>query len=338
VIGGVISGLVFRWFDLYNIQDVTNLRSRLVLVVEGWIVTFAVLVAVAFFLKVSSSFSRVWAFSWLLSGALLLLLTRYAVWQQFAVWVRNGRFAERVVILGAGENGQRLAQELAQQNAATLSIVGFADDRTTRLPLSVEGYPILGNTDHLIQLIRDGIVDQVIIALPWSAEHRLQDLIYRLALTPAHIRLAPDFAGLLYSDRPFVYQAGIAMLRVLDRPISGWMYIVKRVEDVLLAVVALFALWPLLLGIWIAIRLSSPGPVLFRQPRYGFNNAVIHVLKFRTMHAAMADVDGERQTARNDERVTRVGRWLRKLSFDELPQIFNVLRATCRSSDLRRTR
>jgi lipopolysaccharide/colanic/teichoic acid biosynthesis glycosyltransferase len=116
------------------------------------------------------------------------------------------------------------------------------------------------------------------------------------------------------------------MLRVLDRPISGWMYIAKRVEDMLLAIVALICLWPLLLTIWTALKLSSPGPAVFRQPRYGFNNAVIQVLKFRTMHAAVTDVGGERQTARNDERVTRIGRWLRKLSFDELPQIFNVLR------------
>jgi Undecaprenyl-phosphate glucose phosphotransferase len=326
VAGGVTASLIFRWLDVYSSEELYTLRQRLVVVVEGWIVTFAILLAMGFSLKISDSFARVWAFAWLSSATVILLLTRYALWRRIEVWSRDSRFAERAVIVGAGENGQRLARHFGQQQGATLQIVGFVDDRTTRIPTSVENYPILGNIDHLIQLIRDGLVDQVIIALPWSAEQRLQDLIYRLALTPAHIRLAPDFVGLVYSDRPFIHQGGVAMLRVLDRPISGWMYVAKRMEDILLAVAALLILSPLLLGIWIAVKLDSPGPAFFRQPRYGFNNVVIQVLKFRTMHAAMTDIGGERQTARNDERVTRIGRWLRKMSFDELPQLFNVLR------------
>jgi Undecaprenyl-phosphate glucose phosphotransferase len=147
-----------------------------------------------------------------------------------------------------------------------------------------------------------------------------------LAVTPVDIRLAPDLVPPEFRSHHYVEVAGMPMLGVFDQPISGWNQLFKALEDRLLGVIFLMLLAPVMALIAIAIRLETPGPVLFRQIRYGFNNQEIGVLKFRTMDAGRMDPAGARQAKRNDPRVTRVGRFLRKWSLDELPQLFNVLR------------
>jgi Undecaprenyl-phosphate glucose phosphotransferase len=153
----------------------------------------------------------------------------------------------------------------------------------------------------------------------------MRDLIYRLAVAPVHISLCPDFIGFNFTNRPFIHVASLPMLQVFDRPISGWSNLVKALEDRLLAGFFLLLLAPLLGILALAIKLDSPGPVFFRQRRYGFNNKLIGVWKFRTMYVHMTDHDADRQTTKSDPRVTRIGRFLRKTSLDELPQLINVM-------------
>jgi exopolysaccharide biosynthesis polyprenyl glycosylphosphotransferase len=126
--------------------------------------------------------------------------------------------------------------------------------------------------------------------------------------------------------RPVISEGGCPAIRITDRPISGERFMIKVAEDKIIGFVLLFIFSPLLIAIAIAIKLTSPGPVLFRQPRHGYNNRVFEVLKFRTMRQDLGDPTGARQAQRNDSRVTRLGRFLRRTSLDELPQLFNVLR------------
>src|SRR5262249_37523846 len=139
-------------------------------------------------------------------------------------------------------------------------------------------------------------------------------------------QLAPDLAGFHFADRRMTVRAGVPMLTLFDRPISGWSFVFKRIEDQAIALAALLFLAPLMLAVAAAIKLDSPGPVFFRQRRFGFNDRLIEVWKFRTMRSECADADANAQTTREDPRVTRVGHFLRKSSIDELPQLFNVLR------------
>ena len=164
------------------------------------------------------------------------------------------------------------------------------------------------------------------VALPWQAAARLRDVVQQLAVTPIAIRLAPDLAAFDYAGRSFVQVAGLPMLHLFDRPISGWSRVTKAAEDYLLGTLFLILLSPLLLIIALAIKLDSPGPTLFRQRRLGFNNNPIEVWKFRSMHADKEDPDCLVQVTKDDPRVTRVGRLLCRTSFDELPQLANVLR------------
>lgn len=239
---------------------------------------------------------------------------------------REGRYALRTVIVGGGPHGARLVQFLRLRNDRSLRLLGFVDDRVTRVGVEMGAIPYFGPIDEVFSMVRSGLVDKVIIALPWSAEERMLQLLRQLAEYPVHVRLAPDLITYHFPGRVLSDVGGVPLLHLLDRPISGWGYLVKRAEDIAIAVASLLVFGLPMLAIALAVRLDSPGPILFRQPRIGFNNRPFEVLKFRTMHAHLSDRQMTRQATRDDPRVTRVGAILRKLSLDELPQLFNVLR------------
>jgi Undecaprenyl-phosphate glucose phosphotransferase len=228
--------------------------------------------------------------------------------------------ARRTSIIGTGPPAARLVAAL-RRDPAGLEVIGAVDDRAARGALP-RGVPLLGGMAQLAALIRRGEVDVVAIALPWSQEARILGLLDELSAFPVEVRLAPD---MMAARLPDTDRAPLPAL-LCRRPISGAGGAVKAGLDYLLAGAALaVAAVPMLL-IAIAIRLDSPGPVLFRQRRIGFNDRPFQVFKFRTMFADAADHDARRQVLAGDPRVTRIGRLLRRTSLDELPQLFNVLR------------
>ena len=326
IVGGVLGVVAIQWSGGYQESRLFENRLGLRRLLSAWAIAFAILLAVAFSLKISIHFSRVWAVSWFGVAAMALATTQLVVRASVRHLARVGSFASRTVIVGAGEHGQRLADHLARHGDARINIIGFIDDRGDRVPRTYEGHEVLGDSAHLMALIQRGVVDQVFIALPWSASERLLTVMTQLAVAPVHIRLAPDLIGFDLVDREFTHVARLPMLHVFDRPISGWLHFTKMLEDKVLASLMLLSLGPLMLLIAAAIRLDSRGPVLFRQKRYGFNNNLIEVLKFRTMYHDRSDADCVVQTTRNDPRVTRTGDFLRRSSLDELPQLINVLR------------
>lgn len=322
----LVAGVLFNEFGTYAGDFVFTRALRAERMISAWAVTFAILLAIAFSLKISTSYSRVWAVGWFVSTGITLGLLRFAVGQWILHLGQKGRFANRTAIVGTGPQAQRLAAHLRAHDAVRTRILGLvatADEKAASE--RDDDTPMLGGIDDLVQLIRADGVDQVFVALPWSAPERLHAVLQSLTETPVTIRLAPDLAGFDFAGRGFTNVAGLPVLPLFDRPISEWSYVLKTVEDRVLATLMLLALSPLLAIIAIAIKLDSPGPVLFKQRRYGFNDNLIQVLKFRTMRADMVDADAERLTTKGDERVTRVGRFLRATSLDELPQLLNVL-------------
>jgi len=204
--------------------------------------------------------------------------------------------------------------------------VGFFDDRRDgRVPVVVDDLPVFGTSDDLVAMIRDGLIDQVIVALPWSASARIQQVVQKFAMTPVRIRLAPDLANFAFARRPLVLLGDLPVITLFERPISGTDAIIKRAEDLLLTGLILLLVSPVMLLVAIAVRLDSPGPVFFRQPREGFNNQRFRVYKFRSMTVEQCETDEIRQATRDDQRITRVGRIIRATSLDELPQLFNVI-------------
>src|SRR5258708_38653014 len=169
-------------------------------------------------------------------------------------------------------------------------------------------------------------VATVSVALPLSADRQLVETLNRLCLVPVNVRLCPDAFGLRLGTVQASHIAGHTFLNVIDRPLSDWRLIAKEAEDRLLGAAILAMISPLLLAIALLIKLDSPGPVLFRQKRYGFNNSLIEGLKIRTMHADQTHSNAEQLTRRNHPRITRIGSFLRRTSLDELPQFLNVVR------------
>lgn len=326
LLGVAIAMPMLHRFDVYRDDFLFGKRIPLGSLFAAWTVTFCILLAVAFLIKQSDGYSRAWALSWFAGGGVALIAGRLALRRMVRGLSVAGCFANRTVIVGAGDQGRRLASYLLHHGDADARVIGFADDRATRVPQQSEGVPLLGTVDDLVDLIRRDQVDQVIVALPWTADRRLREVVAKLEKTPVPIRLAPDLAAFSFPDRRFTTVGRLPMMQLFERPISGWSFIAKSLEDRILAGGLLLLLSPLLLAIAVAVKLDSPGPVLFRQKRYGFNHNLFECWKFRTMHHHMTDASAEVLTRRGDVRVTRVGRFLRKTSLDELPQLINVLK------------
>lgn len=289
-------------------------------------IVFLGLATTAFALKISQEYSRIWGFSWFLSSTALICATRFGAYGLVHRLARRGYLTRTAVIVGAGKQGERLVQALKQTAGPWLHVVGFFDDRTGRVADSVAGYPVLGDLDELIAFGRRRRCDDILVSLPWSAEERIRGIVQRLNVLPASVRLAPDLVSFGYSHAHRGYYGGLAVLNVIHNPLRGWRRLLKGAEDRVLSATLLAALMPALLLIAVLVKLESPGPLLFRQRRYGFNNKVIQVFKFRTMFVEAQDADAERLATPTDPRVTRVGRFLRRRSLDELPQLINVLR------------
>jgi Undecaprenyl-phosphate glucose phosphotransferase len=305
-------------FGAYRHAVLFTFRRQFRLVAGAAAAALLATVAAALAFNAWDRVDPVWLAAAVPLGALSLLGSRAAV----AGLLRNNpvRAARRAVILGAGPQAARLVSTL-RRDPSGIEILGVVDERPARgVPLP-EGMRALGGLPTLFGMIRRGEVDMVVIAVPWSAEARLCNLLERLSTFPVDICVAPD---LVTEHLPGMRPSLPAL--ICARPISGLRGALKRAEDLVLAGCALaVAAVPMLL-IALAVKLDSPGPVFFRQRRTGFNDRPFHVLKFRTMYADAADHDVKRQVLAGDPRVTRVGQVLRRTSLDELPQILNVLR------------
>ena len=326
LIATIMAGLFFHWVGVYSGDVIFTRGLRVQRMLSALVGSFALFLAIAFALKMSSSFSRVWLTSWFFSSAALLSVSRFYIGHHIAQLARRGRFANRTVIVGTGSQADKLAGHLAEYDAERTRILGFIADAPRSTDKELQKYGILGGLEDLVRMVRHDEVDLVFIALPWNEVDRLRIVTHRLAMTPVAIRLAPDLAGFEFPDRSYTEVAGLPMLPLFDRPISGWSQLTKAIEDRVLAVVFLIVFSAVLAVSAVAVRLTSSGPILFKQKRYGFNNQLIEVWKFRTMYHHASDYQADRLATKDDERVTPVGRFLRRTSIDELPQLFNVLR------------
>lgn len=241
----------------------------------------------------------------------------------------SGYLRERIVIVGAGgARTEKIVRQVVSSGTNEISILGLFDDRKGRVPDQIEGFPVLGDTNSLVSYLRSNRVDRVILSLPWIAENRVLSLISKLRQLPVRIELLPhDLIWEFHTD--FGHVAGIPVISVANQRVDAQLGLIKRIEDILVSSFFVFLLSPVFLIVGLAVKLSSPGPVVFRQKRYGFNNEVFNVYKFRSMYVqSHSDAKSVVQASRGDARITPLGRFLRRTSLDELPQFFNVLEGT----------
>lgn len=321
---GILSVVVFQALGVYSEALFSN-QVRLRMILFAWSAAFGLLLIMHNMMGVLESVDQDRLLLWYLATLALLCIVRLMLLVLFRQQMKKGVFLQTAVILGATENGLRLAEYLVEHQDIRSGIIGFIDDRIGRMPKTVANLPLLGNTGDLERLIREDKVTQVLVALPWTAENRMDHIIRELRRLPVNVLLVPDMIAFRHTHNRITEVASLPMFNASDVPLSGWSPFIKRAEDIVLSSLAILALSPVMLLVALAIKLDSRGPVLFRQKRYGYNNRLIEVFKFRSMHQHQADASAQQQTTRHDARVTRVGRFIRKTSLDELPQLFNVV-------------
>ena len=237
---------------------------------------------------------------------------------------RNGRLIPNVVVVGATENAERLVQSALA--SGEVAVLGVFDDRQARGPEAIRGVRLLGDTDALLTHRIMPFVDRIVITVTASAQARVRTLVDRLRVLPNEITLFVDYGDEALSADALARLADVPLAILSGARQDARRALVKRLADLVLGALALLLAAPVMLLVALAIRIDSPGPILFRQRRQGFNNEEIVVWKFRSMRNDACDERATRQVGVDDPRVTRVGAFIRQTSLDELPQLWNVLK------------
>jgi len=318
--------VAFQAVDIYHLHAFRRPANQLAKLTVAWALVFLSFVAIMFFARLGDFYSRVWAAGFFGLGLLALYAFRLMLYGKVRRWSREGRLDRRAVMVGGGDPGESLVAALAAQEDSEVRLLGVFDDRgDDRAPNFCGGLPKLGTVDDLVEFARRTRVDLVLFSLPISAESRILQMLKKLWVLPVDIRLSAHTNQLRFRPRSYSYIGSVPVIDVFDRPIADWDVVMKSLFDRVIGGLALIALSPLMLLTALAIKLDSRGPVLFRQKRYGFNNELIEVYKFRSMYVDQSDATAAKLVTKGDPRVTRVGRFIRKTSLDELPQLFNVV-------------
>ncbi len=327
LLASLLFGLVGRFTEIYSSWGGRAfLRDESVRVVATWLITFMFLIFAAFATKSTTEFSRIVLASWLFVTPILLILTRHLLRKTFRYLKHLGLNNRKVVIAGLTEHGVQFAHNLENNADGGYQIAGFYDDRDEndgRLA-NENKYNKIGNFARLIEAAESGKWDQIYIALPVEAKDRTVKLLEQLSESITPIRLIPDYFTSNLLKSKYIELANTPILCVHETPLTSHNIYVKRMEDIAISGLILLLISPLLLLISVGIKLTSRGPIIFKQKRNGARGEEFVVWKFRSM-TVCEDGDNIKQASKNDSRVTWFGNFLRKTSLDELPQFINVL-------------
>jgi putative colanic acid biosynthesis UDP-glucose lipid carrier transferase len=302
----------------YRFAALRHHRQHLTRVTGFWVLIMLMLIAIIYLSKLGDEFSRAWMLLWAVSGWLGLIGTRTLMWRIIRVLRARGQLVMRVAVVGHGLAAERCAQRL-QEDEDDVQVVGAfeASDATD----GGRGSRAHRDISELTRLAADMLIDEIVVAAPCNDIEELTAPLYELSTLAVDIKL--------YLDVGAPTKAGCApsiLVPIWQRPLAGLPTVFKRGMDIGVSAMLLALTLPLMGMIGALVKLDSPGPVLFRQPRFGFSKKPFSLYKFRSMRCEASDDPSAPQARRNDARVTRVGRFLRRTSLDELPQLINVLK------------
>ena len=317
--------VVFPTVKLYQSQRGMSFAEELRALFVAWL-AIAVTFGVSLFLaKRGAEFSRAWSVLWMLGGFAVHVAWRGALRHALRTLRRRGMNLRHVVIVGAGTHGRNVAARLRAAPWSGLNVRGFYDDDAVD-GASIDGVPLLGRCDAVVGDLARDPADQVWIALPLHAEARIRRMLDELRQTTAVVRFVPDIYGFHLLHHSVTEVAGLPVLNLTDSPHSGVQSTQKRIEDLVLASALILVTLPLWLAIALGVKLSSRGPVLYRQARITWNGERFDMLKFRSMPVDAEAASGPVWAKPGEQRATPFGAFLRRYSLDELPQFWNVLR------------
>lgn len=317
--------VIYPKFSLYQSwrgESIFKLFRRLFF---AWLTIFVILVTVGFLTKLSTGYSRLWLGEFFTITMLLQIIHRIIVRLILNYLRRKGYNFRSIVIIGAGSLGQEIANKLKEQKWTGLKIAAFLDDDIEKQNTSIEFIPVVGPIEYLADYVKHHDLDEVWIALPLEAKGRVQEILFSLQDRSIEVRYIPDIFSFHLFNHSVTEVVGIPLITLSQSPMYGLNYLLKEIEDKTLALLILILVSPVMLIIALMIKLTSPGPIIFKQKRHGWDNKQIIVYKFRTMKVHKEQDNKVTQATKSDPRLTKIGAFLRRTSLDEIPQFINVL-------------
>jgi putative colanic acid biosynthesis UDP-glucose lipid carrier transferase len=325
-LGALFTFVVFSFFGIYRTVRDQGFIKHVIKLFQA-IGTVALLLAgLAFFAKLGDLFSRIWFIIWMLVAFGLLVVSRCHLLLFLRLMRIHGLSERRVVIIGAGELGVKLALTVQQALWTGFCVITFMDDHAASVTTKVPSIPVIQTPRNLSQYFSYHGIDEIWLALPLHAEKRVKEILHELRDQTITIRFALNIFGLNLLNSSLTDIAGFPVVNIRSTPMIGINRFIKAMEDRIVAVCILLLISPGFLLIALVVKLSSPGPIFFRQKRIGWNGTEFEMLKFRTMPIDAESRTGPIWATCEDTRPTKIGKWLRRTSLDELPQFINVLK------------
>ena len=319
--------ILFRNIGYYNVWDLDSFPADPNRILTSLALSLLIVYTVGHAFSPAGPVLSPWFLTWFVISFVLLLAQRNLVHGLLKWLTEHGVFTRSVAIYGAGRIALKFSEH-AREKRRGIHFEGIYDDRQDQERLQTFGLPVKGRLDDLIEAGRAGRIDKIIVALPQSADERLEYIVGRLEQLPVDIdictHISSDLIGKQMSRHQLSSLGSLGLLEIKRRPLADWAPMIKRAFDIVVASVVLLVTAPLFALIALLIKSTSTGPVYFKQKRHGLNYREIMVTKFRTM-TVMEEGDEVRQAEKDDPRVTWIGKFLRRTSLDELPNFINVL-------------
>ena len=314
--------IVFRQSNLYTTNRSRSHISEVFEIFKAMVFATLILVALTYFAR--ERYSRATIGIFVLYAFAGISAVRVAFRAFFNELRRRGFNLKSILVIGAGQLGQRVIETIEGHRELGFRVTGVLTRKAEKVGTRVQGALVLGMIADVDRVLDQSPVDQVIIALPIEESAVMKDLMEQLAQRTVDVKVVPDLYQYITLRGGLEEFGGLPIISLQGGPLDGWNLIAKRIFDLLISASALLLAAPLLLGIALLVRLTSRGPVLYRQERMGMDGRTFQMLKFRTMQAD-AEAEGAVMAAIDDPRRTPIGAFLRRSSLDELPQFFNVL-------------
>jgi putative colanic acid biosynthesis UDP-glucose lipid carrier transferase len=326
IIAAILTLIVFAFFHVYDSIRGLNIWQHLSKLLQAIFIVLVILAGLAFLTKTGETYSRTW---FLLLGGFsfgLLILFRCSLLLVLRLMRSRGWNERRAVIIGAGDLGEKLLEAVQQKLWTGFRVVAvFDDDALKNNSHNIHGVPVIKTPKNIsAYLSTSGEIDEVWLALPLHAEKRVKEILHELRHDVVTTRFVLDIFGLDLLNHSLTSLAGFPVLNIRSTPMVGVNRVIKAIEDRVLSSCILLLISPLLFIIAIAIKLTSKGPIFYRQKRVGWNGKEFEMLKFRSMPVNAESLSGPVWATQNENRATRLGTFLRKTSLDELPQFINV--------------
>ncbi len=310
---------------IYRPAALASTSLQVVRLAVAWSMVGLSVLAFVFVTEIDGWLNHTWAMRWFFGVLLAFTVTRVVIWDRRRRMRRHGDLTIRIALVGARDLGRKVLEQLRQDPyVQVMGVFDTLDPGET----TIEGVPYRGSVKDLVRLVRKERVDEIVIAMIDRSEEEVASVLAKLRDVPINTKFCAHTLRFNLPVRGYSTIGGLPLLHVFQRPLGAWGQVLKGVEDRVLGLIFLVLALPVMAVIALLVKLDSPGPVLFRQKRYGFNNNDITIYKFRSMRNDTSSDPTVPQAQRNDPRVTRIGAFLRKSSLDELPQLFNVLQGS----------